>query len=110
VVSGDRLSAEISRIPPGSAALAYPLYDLTASSLNQPQRVSPDREPNRHRLGRRFHGANFGTIEIEWGGADRDAAAAAHLTLAIRDEHGAVVMDRRVALADLTPQVAGVPR
>jgi alkaline phosphatase D len=110
VVSGDRLSAEISRIPPGSAALAYPLYDLTASSLNQPQRVSPDREPNRHRLGRRFHGANFGTIEIEWGGADRDAAAAAHLTLAIRDEHGAVVMDRRVALADLTPQVAGSPR
>lgn len=111
VVSGDRLAAEISRIPPGSAALAYPLYDLTASSLNQPQRMEPDREPNRHRLGRRFHGANFGTIGIDWGGdGDSPAAAGGHLTLAIRDERGDVVVERRVPLADLAPPVAPVPR
>ena len=66
VVTGDRHSAEISMIPAGDDTLAYPLFDLTASSLNQPKRVDQDDEPNRHRIGSRFHGANFGSIEIDW--------------------------------------------
>jgi len=98
VVSGDRHSAEISRIPPGPEALAYPLYDLTASSLNQ-GKGGRDDEPNRHRVGRRYGGVNFGTIEIEWGGA----TAEPRLTLAVRDEQGAVVVSAGLPLVDLVP-------
>lgn len=94
VVSGDRHSAEISRIPAGDDALPYPLYDLTASSLNQPKRVDDDREPNRHRLGDRFHGANFGTIDIEWGTADDGGLPA--VTLAIHDVDGKVVRSETI--------------
>lgn len=94
VVSGDRHSAEISRIPAGDDALPYPLYDLTASSLNQPKRVDDDREPNRHRIGDRFHGANFGTIEIEWGTGDDGGLPG--VTLAIRDVDGKVVRSETI--------------
>jgi alkaline phosphatase D len=100
VVSGDRHSAEISRIPPGDDALAYPLYDLTASSLNQPKGGDAGAEPNRHRVGPLHSGVNFGTIEIDWDAAD---GAGPRLTLAIRDEHGAVGHAERVPLADLAP-------
>lgn len=98
VVSGDRHSAEISRIPPGPDALAYPLYDLTASSLNQGKGGGGD-EPNRHRVGRRYGGVNFGTIEIEWGGA----GAGPRITLAVRDEQGEVVSSAGLPLVDLVP-------
>jgi alkaline phosphatase D len=100
IVSGDRHSAEISRIPSGAEALRYPLLDLTASSLNQPKKVDEDREPNRHRLGDRYHGSNFGTIAIAWGTAASDDT---RLTLAIRDEQGRVVTSTAVALAELSP-------
>jgi len=96
VVSGDRHSAEISRIPPGEDALAYPLFDLTASSLNQSRGGRPD-EPNRHRVGPRYDAVNFGTIEIDW------EAAAPTVTLAIRDERAAVIHAERVPLAALAP-------
>ena len=98
VVSGDRHAAEISRIPAGDEALAYPLYDLTASSLNQAKGGGGD-EPNRHRVGRRYGAVNFGTIEIDWGGE----AAAPRITLAIRDEVGAAVVSAEVPLAELAP-------
>ena len=109
VVSGDRHTAELSRIPAGEGALAYPLHDLTASSLNQPRGGGGGEEPNRHRLGPRYQGVNFGTIEIDW----RDAAAGSApdagatdgtvITLAIRDERGAEVHAERVPLATLAP-------
>jgi alkaline phosphatase D len=92
VVSGDRHSAEISRIPAGDDALPYPLYDLTASSLNEPlgsNRDDKQDESNRYRIGKRFHGANFGTIDIEWGTADDGGLPA--VTLAIHDVDGKVV-------------------
>jgi alkaline phosphatase D len=98
VVSGDRHSAEISRIPAGDDALAYPLFDLTASSLNQPRGGGGD-EPNRHRVGHRYGAMNFGTIEIDWGGAD----AGPRLTLAVRDDRGDVVASAGVPLAELAP-------
>lgn len=102
VVSGDRHAAEISRIPAADDALAYPLYDLTASSLNQPKRVDKDDEPNRHRVGERFHGANFGTIEIDWESATAGATPA--VTLAIRDIDGKIVRSEAVPLGELKPQ------
>jgi len=98
VVSGDRHSAEISRVAPGPDALPYPLYDLTASSLNQPQGSGKREEPNAHRLGPRFRDANFGTLEIDW-----DAPTGPTLTLAIRDVNGAVVHAEQARLADLAP-------
>ena len=101
VVSGDRHSAEISRIAPAADTLDYPLYDLTASSLNQPQSSGRPDEPNRHRLGPRFRAPNFGTLEIDWG----DAAGPV-VTLAIRDAGGGVVHAERVPLAELAPNAA----
>jgi alkaline phosphatase D len=101
VVSGDRHAAEISRIPPGDDALAYPLYDLTASSFNQPLREDDDGEPNRHRLGERFHRANFGTIEIEWGTADDGGLPG--VALAIRDVEGKVVRAETIPPGGLEP-------
>jgi alkaline phosphatase D len=101
VVSGDRHSAEISMIPAGDDALAYHLYDLTASSFNQPKRVDHDDEPNRHRLGERFHEANFGTIEIDWEAAAAEGPPA--VTLAIRDVEGKVVRSQVIPAGDLEP-------
>lgn len=98
VVSGDRHSAEISRVAPGPGALPYPLYDLTASSLNQPQGSDKREEPNAHRLGPRFRDPNFGTLEIDW-----DAPTSPTLTLAIRDVNGAVVHSEQVHIANLAP-------
>jgi len=102
VVSGDRHSAEISRIASGDDALAYPLYDLTASSLNQPKRVEQDDEPNRHRLGERFHGANFGSIEIDWATSAEGRPPA--VKLAIHDVDGKVVRSAEIPAADLAPR------
>jgi alkaline phosphatase D len=100
IVSGDRHAGEISRIPAGAGALAYPLHDLTASSINQPKRLDCPEEPNRLRVGPWQRGVNFGTIEIDW-----DASPAA-LTLALRDERGAVFHGERVTLPSLAPATA----
>ncbi|NDC53937.1 MAG: alkaline phosphatase family protein [Planctomycetia bacterium] len=98
VVSGDRHSAELSRVPPGPDALAYPLYDLTASSLNQPQAEGRADDPNRLRLGPCQREPSFGTLEIDW-----DDAGGPAVTLGIRDVTGAVVHAERVRLGDLAP-------
>jgi len=96
VVSGDRHSGEISRLPPGDDSLAYPLHDLTASSINQPKRAAGE-EPNRLRVGPWCCGVNFGTIEIDW---DADDPL---ITLSIRDERAAVFHAERVPLSALAP-------
>ncbi|MFM8377851.1 MAG: alkaline phosphatase D family protein [Planctomycetia bacterium] len=101
VVSGDRHSAEISCVAPGPDTLPHPLYDLTASSLNQPQGSGKREEPNKHRLGPRFRDPNFGALEIDWG-----AAAGPTVTLAIRDVNGGIVHAEHVRLADLAPPAA----
>lgn len=105
IVSGDRHSAEISMIPAGDDALTYPLFDLTASSLNQPKRVDDDEEPNRHRFGTRFHGANFGSIEIDWESAADGGSPA--VRLAIHDVDGKVVRSAEIPAGELAP--ASVP-
>ena len=106
-VSGDRHAAEISRIPAGPDAVEYPLYDLTASSLNQamPAGMGSD-DPNPLRLGPHQRGVNFGTIDIEWPEGEAAESAGASLTLAIRDVAGGVVHAEHVSLADLSPAAA----
>jgi alkaline phosphatase D len=106
VVSGDRHSAEISMMPAGDEALPYPLFDLTASSLNQPKRVDEDEEPNRHRVGTRFHGANFGSIEIDWESAADGGSPA--VRLAIHDADGKVVRSAEIPAGELTKVAAGL--
>ena len=101
IVSGDRHSAELSLIPAGAEALRYPLFDLTASSLNQPKRVDQDDEPNRHRVGERFHAANFGTIEIDWESAEDGGSPA--VRLAIHDVDGKVVRSAEIPAGELEP-------
>lgn len=61
VLSGDRHRAELSRCE--AQGLAYPLLDLTSSSLNLPLRGT---DPNRYRVGPLVESENFGWIEVDW--------------------------------------------
>ncbi len=89
VVSGDRHLAEISCDKVNGP---YPIYDATSSSLNSPFGANIE-EPNPHRLGKIYPGANFGTINIDW--------PANRLTLAIHNLQGEVVLKQDVDLATL---------
>lgn len=61
VLSGDRHRAELSRCE--AEGLAYPLFDLTSSSLNLPIAGT---DPNAFRIGPVVEAENFGTAEIDW--------------------------------------------
>lgn len=96
-LSGDRHTADISMLPPGAeGGPAYPLYDLTASALNQGGKT---KEPNRYRVGKEFpYGKpNFGWIEIDWAAKDPS------IKLQIRSADGNVVRQASTTLAALNP-------
>jgi alkaline phosphatase D len=103
-VSGDRHHAEISRLEPQPDGPAYPLIDVTSSSLNQGR--TPRREDglawmterNRHRVGSIFPGDNFGTLEIDWEAADPV------VRMQIRDRFGTVMLQERFPLSLLHPK------
>jgi alkaline phosphatase D len=63
ILSGDRHTAELSV---ERQAGPYPLYDLTASSLNNPLKPTDAIEGNTRRLGEVYRGENFGTVTIDW--------------------------------------------
>jgi len=96
-VSGDRHLAEISRLPGEKGPVAYPLYDITSSSLNQPSGGGNEGEPNRYRLSPHYTPVNFGTILIDWDADDPP------LRLQIRDLKGRVVREERLKLSRLSP-------
>lgn len=125
LLSGDRHRGELScldplREPEGAAVdPGYPLYDLTASALNQsapttfgaqleqasPRAVVFANEINRHRIGSRFDYNHFGLISIDW-----DAPGGGRVSLALRSDLGEEVLRQRVALAALQPGAkAGAP-
>ena len=58
-------------------------------------------EPNRHRVGERFHGANFGSLEIDWESA-KDGGSPA-VRLAIHDVDGKVVRSAEIPAGELAP-------
>ncbi len=91
-LSGDRHSAELSAVDPG---VGYPLYDITASALNQS--VGWRNEINPHRIGSQYFEPNFGVITIDWDGTPPQ------LTLEIRDESGEPTIRHAVTLQDLQP-------
>ncbi len=64
LLSGDTPWSEVSRL---DGELAYPLWDITSSSLN---RRGAGIGPNRHRVGSPTTEPNFGYMEIDWTQAD----------------------------------------
>ncbi|MBG87755.1 MAG: phosphodiesterase [Verrucomicrobiales bacterium] len=93
IISGDRHTAEVSKLASG---LAYPLYDVTSSSLNQRHRWRSELNPNR--IGGMYYDENFGTIMIDWKPEDPV------IRLQIRDMKGQVVIQVRHRLSDLQPR------
>ena len=94
-LSGDRHHAELSRLD--DARLGYPLYDLTASGLNQSH---PDNgpEPNRRRVGDVMVRANhFGVVAIDWSSPDPAIA------LEIHTLDGKVPLRHTLRLSELAP-------
>jgi len=92
-ISGDRHTAEISRIDPSESGVAYPLYDVTSSSLNQPGGGAAG-EPNKYRVGQRYSPINFGSITIDWGRQESD------VRLAIHDGEGKLVREQSITIGD----------
>tara|TARA_Y100000588_G_scaffold380288_1_gene463907 strand:- start:2483 stop:3505 length:1023 start_codon:yes stop_codon:yes gene_type:complete len=85
-LSGDRHSAEISKI---EGVLPYPLFDVTASAMNQKQK--PGTEENPYRIGERYFDENFGLLKINWSKPEP------RVTMEIRDLEGKVVRTAQVA-------------
>ncbi|VTS07418.1 alkaline phosphatase D family protein [Tuwongella immobilis] len=102
LLSGDRHLAELSV---SSDAVGYPLYDLTASGLNQASKTWRAPEKNRYRVGGMPYGDHFGMIDIDWSVADPI------IRLQIRDDQGEVTVQQKISLSTLQPRsTARAPR
>lgn len=99
-LSGDRHTADISVLPPQTDdGPDYPVFDITASALNQVlPAVRP--EPNRYRAaGTGIYGQpNFGMIVIDWNQNDPS------IRLEIRDLRGGTVRMAETRLSELAPK------
>ena len=96
-LTGDRHSADISMLPPGTdGGPDYTVYDITSSSLNQ---TGFTREDNRYRVGSEdpCGQQNFGVLNIDWNGEDPT------ITLEIRDVQGQIERAARTSLHTLKP-------
>ncbi len=92
MVSGDRHFAELSTT---NEYGGYPLYELTASALNNSSASYRLGETNPNRLAGMFTGNNFGTIQIDW------TQSNPVIRLQIRDEFNEIVAQKRLRLGDL---------
>ncbi len=93
LVSGDRHSASIYR---QVDEVPYPIYEVTASSLNVPLSSIVKNivtEPGEYREGLPYYDANFGVIDIDW--------VSEKLLLQVRDEQDRVVRAATINLSDL---------
>jgi alkaline phosphatase D len=99
LLSGDRHTAEISRLAGDESGVGYPLYDITSSSLNKPGGKSNADEPNKYRVGGANYGEiNFGSIAIDWNAADPA------IELAIHSGEGKIVREQALRLSTLSPR------
>ena len=92
VLSGDRHLGEISMDAKG---LSYPLYDITASGLNQANRSWRETEKNAFRLAALQYGNHFGSIEIDWNAEDP------LIKMQLRHEDGEIAVQARIPLSKL---------
>ncbi len=93
-LSGDRHLAELSMMDGG---VGYPIYDLTASGLNNASHRWRPYEVNRHRVGTMNQGDNFGLVTIDWGAKDPV------ISMQIRDLDGEIIIQRKIVLSLLQP-------
>lgn len=96
-LSGDRHLAELSvaDLSVMDGGVGYPLYDLTASGLNNASPRWRPYEVNRHRVATMNEGDNFGLVTIDWQLADPV------VSLQIRDLAGEVTIRSQVRLSTL---------
>jgi len=101
VISGDRHLGEISL---DTDAVGYPLYDVTASGLNQANQGWRAPEPNSRRHSSLAYGNHFGSIEIDW---DADEPL---VKLQLRHDDGEIAVQTRVPLRLLKAGPAPIAR
>lgn len=92
LISGDRHHAEISQfesVPP-----SYPIYEVTASGLNQSR--GEITEPNDQRVAGPYSNSHFGLITIDW------EQEPAQVSLGVHDVDGAKVFGQDVTMDELT--------
>jgi alkaline phosphatase D len=109
LISGDRHLAEISRLPADAGGPAYPLFEVTSSSLNSPSgsltrtKARFANEINSYRVGLTYFETNFGTVLIDWEVTDPV------LRLQVRDEAGDVMLQQRLTLSQLSAKPPAKP-
>ena len=101
LLSADRHLGEISL---DNQAISYPLYDLTASGLNQGYQGWRLPEPNAKRFAALPFGNHFGSIEIDWDSTDPI------LSLQLRLEDGQIGVQAIVPLSVLVAEPRPLPR
>ena len=89
VLSGDRHLGELSI---DTGVIGYPLYDLTASGLNQASEKWREPEVNRRRVACLPYGQHFGEVDFQWG-------ADAKVVLQLRDSAGELVLKHTVPVS-----------
>ena len=89
LVSGDR---HLSALYRQDGLTAYPLYEITASSLNRPVRDESD-EMSSNQLGAAYAKENFGEISIDW--------ARRTLTLSVHEMSGEAVREQAIFFAEI---------
>ncbi|HVK17038.1 MAG TPA: alkaline phosphatase D family protein [Fimbriiglobus sp.] len=90
VLSGDRHLGELSL---DADAAGYPLYDLTASGLNQATKAWRATEKNGKRVAGMPYGDHFGLVTVDW------AAKDPVVSLQLRDDAGEVVFRQAFPLS-----------
>jgi alkaline phosphatase D len=100
LLSGDRHLGEISLDP---EAISYPLFDITASGLNQANSGWRSPEPNRFQVASLAYGNHFGAVEIDWSLKDP------LIKLQLRHEDGEIAVQARVLLSQLNALPADKP-
>lgn len=101
-LSGDRHLAEICCLPANNTeGIGYPLYDVTSSSLNAPNKnltkagVRFANELNSYRVGLTYFEVNHGAVLVDWNETDPV------VRLQVRVEKGGVVLQVRFPLSRL---------
>jgi alkaline phosphatase D len=100
LLSGDRHLGDISVDPD---AVGYPLYDVTASGLNQANSGWRRPEPNALEVAQLAYGNHFGSIEIDW--LVKDPL----IKIQLRHEDGEIAVQSRIPLSQLKALPAEKP-